>query len=92
MEKMNFNAKRKEVTKILVDSFWYDPGFTTLYKSSKDITFFNTVNNANAQKYLAGELYFSCRNGNYYHYGEYSLEKEKIGLTLYKWNLYYVIR
>ena len=91
MEKMNFNAKRKEVTKILVDSFWYDPGFTTLYKSSTDITFFNTIN-ANAQKYLAGELYFSCRNGNYYHYGEYSLEKEKIGLTLYKWNLYYVIR
>lgn len=45
-----------------------------------------------AQKYLAGELYFSCRNGNYYHYGEYSLEKEKIELALYKWNLYYVIR
>ena len=83
--------KRKEkVTKILVDSFLYDPGFTTLYKSSNNITFFNTINNQ-AQKYLAGELYFSCRNGNYYHYGEYSLEKEKIGLTLYKWNLYYVI-
>lgn len=87
---MNFNAKEK-VTKILVDSFLYDPGFTTLYKSNNNLTIFNTIN-ANAQKYLAGELYFSYRNGNYYHYGEYSLEKEKIGLTLYKWNLYYVIR
>lgn len=87
---MNFNAKEK-VTKILVDSFLYNPGFTTLYNSSNNTTLFNTIN-ADAQKYLAGELYFSCRNGNYYHYGEYSLEKEKIGLTLYKWNLYYVIR
>lgn len=85
-------AKRKErITKILVDSFWYDPGFTTLYKSSNDVTFFNTINDL-AQKYLAGELYFSCRNGNYYYYGEHSLEKEKVGLTLYKWNLYRVFK
>lgn len=84
-------VRKEEVTKLLMDSFWYDPGFTTLYKSSNDITFFNIINNL-AQKYLADELYFSCRNGNYYFYGEYSLEKEKVGLTLYKWNLYRVYR